>query len=89
MARVGIGRLPLSGSRMAQKQVTNMLGGMRANNVSLTRSSTFPGEVESKAWATALSMLEVASANKAAGIPLLVASPTTTLTRPSSNSKKS
>src|SRR5215216_7836280 len=61
-----------------------MLGGMRANNVSLTRANTSLGEEEPKAWATALSMLEVASATKAAGIPLPVASPTTIPTRPSS-----
>jgi hypothetical protein len=66
-----------------------MLGGMRASNVSLTRDSTSPGEEEPKAWATALSMLEVASATRAAGIPLPVASPTTTPTRPSSRAKKS
>ena len=34
-----------------------MLGGMRAINVSLTRSSTSPGDEESRAWATALSAL--------------------------------
>jgi hypothetical protein len=66
-----------------------MLAGMRATNVSLTWASTSPGEEEPKAWATALSMLEVALTAKAAGVPLPVASPTATPTRPSSRSKKS
>jgi hypothetical protein len=48
-----------------------------------------PGEEESRTRANALSMLEVASAIKAAGVPLPVASPTTTPNRPSSSSKKS
>ena len=36
---------------MAQKQVINMLGGIRVNTASLTRDSTSPGE-ELKAVAT-------------------------------------
>ena len=49
-----------------------MLEGMRANNVSLTRPSTSPGEEESKAWATACSMPQVVDITKAAGTPLPV-----------------
>ena len=66
-----------------------MLGGMRANNVSLTCSSTSPGEEESKAWATRCSMPQVVDITSAAGTPLPVASPTTSPSRPSERRWKS
>src|SRR5215211_7774091 len=54
-----------------------MLGGMRANNVSLTWASTLPGEEESRARAASCNIPQVVDITNAAGIPLPVASPTT------------
>src|SRR5215211_198430 len=60
-----------------------MFEGMRATNVSLTRSSTSFGEEEPNACETACSMPQVVAITSAAGTPLPVASPTTSPSRPS------
>ena len=64
-----------------------MLAGMRANNASLVRSSTSPGE--SRERATALNMPQVVDITSAAGTPLPVASPTIRLSLPSERRWKS
>ena len=89
MTCIGVGKASALGIQDGVEAGYEHVGGMRATNVSLTRANTSPGEEEPKAWAPALSMLEVASATNAAGIPLPVASPITTPSRPSSRSKKS
>jgi hypothetical protein len=52
-----------------------MVDGMRANKVSLTYSSTSPGEEASKVFETACNIPQVVDITSAAGTPLPVASP--------------
>ena len=59
-----------------------MLEGMLGTSASLTRRSISPGEEESDAWETALSMPKVVDMTSAAGTPLPVASPTTSPRQP-------
>jgi hypothetical protein len=60
-----------------------MLGGMRASNASLTRASTSPDEEEeAKAREASCNIPQLVDITSAADMPLLVASPVTSPSRP-------
>ena len=78
---------PVVGSRIANRQVTNMLAGISGHNRSFARDRISPGDRSREA--SARSTEWVRAMTSAAGTPLSVTSPTAMPIRPSLISTKS